>query len=353
MEKQFKTVEPSTKLEQQERDLSPEEKVSRILQLSPSGRKKYKEVKDLTGDVEGYRRMGELLGLGEEKATDKVSPEDINRANRTIAANQLFGVSPEKTFEQVSNIIYPKVSKTIENPYSQVIVYSNGRTEERPTEGLNPAYKPTWRESEIPGSLHKDKTGRYVQEVGLYDPNADLWNKDAKGRLHVARTKGIKVTSTETNGEKLFSKEIKQHFNNYKKSINGILKSFENNINPETGIEFSPEEKSVYLKKLEDLSSNYSQEIKNTAPPSFSNWYKQLWESSGGGKKAKTNPDKATYWNELMKAYRKGNLSSKALESGYNLYLSTYLTNPFAEHKLNEDYTTDIEENETTNDDEE
>jgi len=338
----FSVARPSTKPEPQERDITPEEKIARILQLSPSGRAKYKEVKELAGGIEGYRRMSELLGLEGEKTVDKASPADIDRANRTIAANQLFGVSPEKTFEQVSGILNPKILKTIEQPYSQVITYTNGRVEEKPTEGLNPAYKLKYQKTDIEEPLKRDKVGNIVKRVGLYEPYAKIWAEENKGVKMVVDTERVPVNKTETNGEIVFSSEIKARNTRYSKDVNELTAY----INDK---EITEEERNEAKNELGKIRSNWSEEIKNTAPRSLKNWYKKLYNSQSyiGNDKKKhvgANPDPDIFWYEFMKAYKKGMLGKKAgksLEAGYNLFRSTYGFNPLTSYPTNleiEDY---------------
>ncbi len=269
-----------------QRNITPEERLTRELQLSPEGRAKYKDLRETTGDIEGYNRLGGLLGLDKPEITKEITPENQDRIKRTIAANQLMGVKPETTFKEVQGLIYPKVRNIVENPYSRTYIYDDGKQktkslpqEELNEKGLNPAYKPTWREVEIPGSIHKDRFGRYTQDVGFKDINADLWNTNKKGQIQIGKTKPIKITSTGTNGEKIFSKELNEHFKNYRKDINQRMKILQTSINPDTGLEFTEPEKQQYINKIGEISSNYSQEVKNTAPPSFLNWYKQIYNA--------------------------------------------------------------------------
>ena len=194
---------------------------------------------------------------------------------------------------------------------------------------FNPAYKFNWKEREIPNSLYKDsKTGQWFKRKGMYDYDADVWDNDEKGNVKVSNTTRIPITKSGTNGEKLFSKEIQKDFTEYQGNINKLLVGINSGIDPTTKLEATPEQIAGWKNDLATETTNYANEVKNTSSSRFKKFISEIYNSSEGGKKPKTNPLPLVYWNKGLKEASKYGFTDKDYQSLYNYFIATYKADP-------------------------
>ena len=113
------------------------------VELHPKAFAKYKVMKASQDKEEAYDKIGKMFDSPEAK---NLPPEDVQRMKSTIEINKLLGTNPASVHKEIEDVMYPKVKSVEHRPYSQVITYDNGRQEVKPTEGLNPSYKPNWKE---------------------------------------------------------------------------------------------------------------------------------------------------------------------------------------------------------------
>ena len=218
---------------------------------------------------------------------------------------------------------------------------------------INPGHTPKWDDREIPNSFYKGKDGRFYKRVGKFDYNENVWNENEKGEKVISKEIRIPLTKSGTNGEKLFSKEITQNFNQYQKNIDTLLTNINLGVDPETGTEATQEQINDWKTQLSNESTNYSNIIKNTASSRFTQFYKDLYNGTDGKKKAKTNALPLVFWNKLMTDGKKYGFTPKDYQSGYRLFISTYKADPLElygtsgfEDYFEEDNNNDINEEE-------
>ena len=266
-----------------------------------------------------------------------------------ITSNQILqDLEPPKRQDIYEGYIDKPYQRLARNKYTgQVETIQDYGTE------INPAYKFNWKEREIPDSISKGKDGRFYKRMGMFDYDANKWNENDKGEKVISKEVRIPLTKTGTNGEKLFSKEINENFNEYKKDIDTLLNNINQGIDPETGQDATPEVMNKWKSDLGVKTENYSNLVKNTASSRFIKWYKDLFNGTTGNKKKGSNALPLVYWNSLMNDSKKYGFTNKDYQSGYQLFISTYKADPiklygvsgFDEYFDNED-TSDVNEEE-------
>jgi len=301
------------------------------VELHPKAFAKYKVMKASQDKEEAYDKIGKMFDSPEAK---NLPPEDVQRMKSTIEINKLLGTNPASVHKEIEDVMYPKVKSVEHRPYSQVITYDNGRQEVKPTEGLNPSYKPNWKENDIPGGVHKDKFGRALKDVGYYDPNADIYKMDTDGNYHVVKSVPIKINGTGTNGEKIFHQEIQQHLKSYTDGIKSINNALEVGVDA-NNIPLTKDEIDALNRRKDQIGLHLNNVVKNTAPPSFMKWYKAEWDhgikKDADGKIIKKGgfPGPEQYGKDLVDAVENRVISLKAAHSGTYLYWSHYKKDPF------------------------
>lgn len=218
-------------------------------------------------------------------------------------------------------------------------------------EGYNPAFN-DWKENEIPNSAYKDsKTGKWFKKIGYQDIDTGEWKTNEKGEHVLKGEKQFNLTKTGTNGEKLFSKEINENFNQYKKSTNDLLVLINSGVDPETGTQATPEQMKGWKTELGQTTENYSNLVKNTGSSRFNKFVNDIYNGTDGGKKPKTNAVPLVYWNKLLKDGKKYGFTPKDFQSGYNLFISTYKADPLELYGVS-DFDEYFEEDDNSNVDE-
>lgn len=244
--------------------------------------------------------------------TGGLTPFQVNQDQEPPKPQDIYEGYIEKPYQRVARNKYTGQVETIED-YGDKI---------------NPAYKFNWKQREIPDSLYKGKDGRFYKREGMFDYDANKWNENEKGEKVISKEIRIPLTKTSTNGEKLFSKEINENFNQYKKSTNDLLVKINSGIDPDTGIQATPTQIKQWKSELGQTTENYSNLVKNTGSTRFRKFVNDLYNGTEGGKKPKTNAVPLVYWNKMLNEGSKYGFTPKDYQSGYQLFLSTYKADP-------------------------
>ncbi len=255
-------------------------------------------------------------------------------------------------------------SKTIEKPHQSLGLSKETNQWEVISnyEDLNPAYNVKYREAEInklPEVKYVNGKPMYTTDVGLFDPEADVWKTDEKGEKYVLKTTEKNVTQKSTNGEDVLAKELKARMGDFfssqqllqaqldlaHKNPQGMIvddkgkpqmqPKLDEKGNPELNYLGQTMQEPITAESLKErlLATNkeYLTYARNIASDNLLAWTKTV----------PIGTDSKAYWKNLVDAYAKGwrdkdgklhKLSEYDFEVGQEFFKAAFGKNPLAQY---------------------
>jgi len=328
---------------------------------------KYKNLSKILG-VNNVEPTSQPSGVPQSKSNlstpqTSLTPERQQKVQDLFLRNMTLGVPVGETSKQIEDILNPKPHTIIQKGHSTISVYPDGTQQVQNYEGINPAYKPDYKESAIDANGTIDrKTGKHRIEYGGYDPELGQWETGKDGKPIVKRVQEIAIKTKGTNGESIYSPEYQKIMD--KDFVNVLdsdvsLKSlyqsgqivyksdgktpkkdkFGNIMKSKEVTDKKGNKQTVnsddYINQLQGDKQTAINKILSSTTNKFSKYYSDLQAQE---KSSKRPYSAETFWKMIQSDYVKKIISERDLQAAANLARAKYgVVDPFRQFGIIDD----------------